>query len=256
MINKCIVAMLFITLGSTLAANPPHRRPVAQASATGSSLPTADQILDGYIQALGGKGALEKLASRTVKGITEWGDGYGTGTTEYYFKAPSRYMSISSLPGMGTSREGFNGDAGWSLNTTGVARDWVSHEIAAAKQYRNFYREVQLKALYPKIVVTRKERLGSRQVYVLELTPASGRPETMYFDTETRLLLMHEYEVEGPQGVRPFAYYYEDYRDVDGVKVAFKVRRLSPMPSYAFKASEVKHNIEIEDEKFNKPTAR
>jgi hypothetical protein len=227
-----------------------------QSPPSSASLPTADQVLDNYVQALGGKAALEKVTSRMIKGEIEWND--GEGTAEHYFKAPNKYMSVTNLVGIithGVLRDGFNGAAGWTVNVTGAQRDWSSAEVARAQRHRDFYKELRLKTLYQSITLKGKEKIGNKDVYVLELRPTEGRPEKMYFDLATGLLLRHEYAIDGAQGVTNYEYNYDDYREVDGVKVAFTIHRGKPS-KWTIKVSEVKSNLNLEDEKFNKPAAK
>jgi outer membrane lipoprotein-sorting protein len=248
-----IVIVFILFTGFIALFETPGLNALNQPQATSTSSPTADQILDRYIQAIGGKVKLEKLTSRVIKGSIEWSQlSDRTGVVEHYFKAPAKYMAITTATGLGTTKEGFNGSGGWSVNADGSQRSWEGHEVNAAKLYRDFYREVRLRANYPTITLAGKEKIGSKETYVLELTPSAGKPERMYFDVSTGLLLIHEYEVQGPKFTQPFEYYYEDYREVEGVKVPFTIRRMKPS-AYIIKLSEVKHNLEVADDKFNQP---
>ena len=49
--------------------------------------------------------------------------------------------------------------------------------------------------------------------------------------------------------------YFEDYREVDGIRLPFTVRVVSPTGTYSLRFSKVQHNIPIDDAKFSKPTA-
>jgi hypothetical protein len=213
------------------------------------STPTPDQIIDKYVQALGGQAAIEKITSRVIKGSIEWAE--SSGVAEHYLKAPNKYMSVTTFADK-KLQEGFNGSSGWGLDPKGRLIEWTSNEIAASERSRDFYKEIRLKSIYPSIVFKEKEKVLERDAYELELTPASGKPEFMYFDAETGLLVKQAFEIEGPQGPRPYVYYYQDYRDVDGVKVPFTITRRKPTP-YTIKVSEVIHNVAIDDGQFNKP---
>jgi len=213
------------------------------------SLPTADQVLDAYVKALGGQAAIERVTSRFTKSsINIKGQ---TGSVENYTKAPSKYMSVVVTP-EGTTREGFDGASGWGMDPTGRLRDWTGDEVALSSRNRNFYKETQIKSMYSTIAVTGREDLEGREAYVLELTPKSGGTEKMYFDTKTGLLLEQYYEVSGSQGPRPFLYEFDDYREVDGVKLPFTIKRVKPS-GYELKVSEVKNNIAMSDDQFKRP---
>jgi len=75
----------------------------------------------------------------------------------------------------------------------------------------------------------------------------------MYFDTETGQVIRQDAERESPQGAALIQTYFEDFRDVDGVKMPFTIRQVMPMFELMLKFTEVKHNIEIDDAKFVKP---
>src|SRR5437879_3173720 len=89
-----------------------------QAQAPSASLPTVEQVLDKYVQAMGGKDALDKVTTRVMKGSIELpatGDAGSIvpGTIEIYMKAPNKRMLIVNIPGNGTDRRGYNGKDGW-----------------------------------------------------------------------------------------------------------------------------------------------
>jgi hypothetical protein len=74
----------------------------------------------------------------------------------------------------------------------------------------------------------------------------------MYFDAEGGLLLRRDVTIDGTT----LQTHLEDYRVIDGVKLPFTVRRSGQDFSFTYKFDEVKHNIVIEDTKFDKPAAR
>src|SRR5205823_12522020 len=57
-----------------------------------SRLPSADEILDKYVEALGGKAAFEKFSSRVVKGALELPAMGITSGAEIYAKAPNKWL--------------------------------------------------------------------------------------------------------------------------------------------------------------------
>ena len=47
--------------------------------------------------------------------------------------------------------------------------------------------------------------------------------------------------------------HFEDYKEVDGIKLPFTIRRSRPDFSFTYKFDEIKHNVPIDDAKFDKP---
>ena len=54
----------------------------------------------------------------------------------------------------------------------------------------------------------------------------------------------------------PTEIYYENYREVDGVKLPFTERTVGSSYSVTLKFYEVKHNIPIDDAKFDGPNKK
>ena len=72
---------------------------------------------------------------------------------------------------------------------------------------------------------------------------------TVYFDRETGLLTRRDVVY----GKTPVQHHYEDYRDVDGIRLPFVLRSEGPVRVIT-RLTEVKHNVPIDDAKFRSPT--
>src|ERR1700730_8986011 len=73
--------------------------------------PSANQLLDKYLAAVGGAEAVQKISSRVEKGTLNAFGGQHF-PAEIYAKAPGRRLSIMHLPG-GDSVTAFDGHSGW-----------------------------------------------------------------------------------------------------------------------------------------------
>lgn len=220
-----------------------------------TALPTADQILDKYVQAMGGKTAIEKQTSRVSKGSFEIPAVGATGTAEIFEKAPNKSAAIINIPGFGVVQEGFDGKTAWAQDPQSGLREKAGAELGAAKLDGEFYKPIKLKQLYPKIVVKGKDKVGDKDVYVVEATPTESSTETWYFDAQSGLLLRLDAEREGPQGKQAIQTFLEDYKDIDGVKLPLSVRQVTPQFTITIKIEDVKSNVPIDDAKFKKPAA-
>jgi len=235
------------------AEAPKAEAPKADAKA--EALPTTDNILDNYVKAVGGKEALEKITSRSMKGSFDV-EAFGvTGApVEMFSKAPNKSSMKIDITGFGVVNRVFNGANGWSLDPMGGLRELNGSELAQMKRASDFYQELNYKKLYAKMEVKGKEKVGSSEAYVIEAIPSEGSTEKLYFDVNTKLLVRHDAENETPDGKVMMESYMEDYKDVDGVKIPHKVRQVSSMMTIVVKITEVKTNVEIDDAKFNKPS--
>jgi zinc protease len=115
--------------------------------------------------------------------------------------------------------------------------------------------ELKYKQTYPKMEVKGKEKVGDKEAYLIEATPATGSPVKLYFDAQTWMLIRRDEMADTPQGKFPITSNFEDFREVDGVKIFFTLRQELPQAAIVVKITEVKHNVPIDDAKFNKPSA-
>lgn len=247
----CLIA----TLSAFALGTPQNQDTKAPAAGKADAMPTVDQILDKYVQALGGKAAIEKLTSTVAKGTFDLPAMGMSGPMETYAKAPNKNTSIINLEGFGMIQSAFDGTIGWSKDPQSGLRELTGAELADTKRDADFYRDIRLKQLFPKMSVMGKEKVSERDAYVIEATPAGGKPEKMFFDTQTGLLVRLDNDRDSPQGAAHIETYFEDYRDAGGVKVPFLVKIVRPDFSFTIKITEVKQNVPVDDAKFNKPAA-
>jgi zinc protease len=228
----------------------------AKAAEKAPPLPTVDQILDKYVQAMGGRTAIEKLTSRAAKGTFEMAAMGLNAPVELYAKAPNRVATTINISGFGTVAEGYDGKTAWAQDPTSGLREKGGVELATARLDAEFHKELKLRELYPKMELKGREKVGEREAYVVLATPPEGSAEKWYFDAESGLLVRSDVEREGPQGKLPFEIYLEDYREVDGVKMPFTSRMVNPSVSITIRLEEVKHNVAVDEAKFAKPRAQ
>ena len=220
---------------------------------------SVDQILDRYFEAIGGAAAFRKLNSRVTKMTLAIGDSDISCSFENYAEAPNKAVMIGQikLPN-GIEFEisrGFNGTSGWSLNVAeGGYRELGGAELEMEKRDSQFNWDIRLRELYPKITLIGRATVGANTTYCLEATPKNGLAEKWYFDVQTGLLIRKETIFESAiQDRITIETYYDDYREVDGVKLPFIIRQ--PVNKYTFKVDEVRHNVQIDAAKFRSPGA-
>ena len=219
-----------------------------------SPLPTVDQILDTYVQALGGATAFQRVTSRVAKGSRIGADGVLV-PEDVYQKAPNKILTVTTYPDVAFST-GFNGIAGWGNSSKGGARELPGPVLAQLKSDSEFYKEVRSRDLYRKLILVGKSTIGDSEAYVIEATPFSGDPEKLFFSVRTGLLIRKYVESETLLGMFPLQTDYDDYREVDGIKQPFLIRWSMPGRSWGRKIAEIKQNVAVDDSQFNPPVAK
>ncbi|HXI23065.1 MAG TPA: serine hydrolase [Pyrinomonadaceae bacterium] len=219
----------------------------------------ADEVLASYVTALGGRAALEKITSRVAKGTFEVSGIAMSGPVEMYAKAPNLRLIVLRMPGQETFKDGFDGRVGWEQNPDDGITDKSGLELGSATRDADFYQPLKLRLQYPNLTFKGTAKIpvgkdaggkaGARETLVLE-APRNDSPRRFYFDSVTALLLRVEDWNAGGKMIE--AVQYQDYREVDGVKVPFTIYQIEDV-LFTIKLTEVKQNLAIDDLVFVKP---
>jgi photosynthetic reaction center cytochrome c subunit len=214
--------------------------------------PSADAILDRYVEVIGGSAALEKLKTRTIKGalVTESGRTY---TLEIAEKAPNLGLVTATSPKGNVSRDGFDGTTAWNASGSSV---FPSHGLEGARIARDaqFFVGADVKKRFPRRFVAGKEMVGGEEAYVVRTAGPGDVSEMLYFSVNTGLLLRRVVLTKTALGRFTEQTDFSDYREVDGVKLPFTVARMEVNTRYTEKYSEIKHNVPVDDSVFKFPT--
>jgi zinc protease len=249
-----LAALLFVLSSHTNAQLQASKTSAAALASTSASLPSADQILDRYVQAIGGREAWKKMTSRISTGTIDVPAMNLSGTIEIREKAPNRIVATIIFNSAKFS-QGYDGSIGWTNDTQNGLREQTGEELTETKRDADFYHPLDLHTLYSKFVVTGVEKINDRDAYAMEATSPEGSTDKMYFDMQSGLVLRIIGQHHMPEGVTAFTEDLSDYREVDGIKLPFKVRQTSADSTYTIEFKEVRQNVPIEDSEFAKPTS-
>jgi hypothetical protein len=227
------------------------------------TLPSVDQILTKYVQALGGEQALRRVTSMVITGKRQ---NYAPGAAavppavpiEQYAKAPN-LSAVITRPANGATGTGFDGTTAWAQDARGRVTQLAGTAAERAKRDADFYPALNIKQQYQRLTVRGIEKIGDREAYAVIAVPQGDSPEWFYFDTQTGLLLRHQRISPTAVGQAPLATDYEDYRDAgNGVKAPFVVHIVGPSrPDCAtITVDKIELNAGIDNGKFAKPAPR
>jgi zinc protease len=242
---------------SAIAQTPAPQAPARPAAAmAASATPTVDQILDHYLQASGGRDAWMKVTTRISKGTIDIPGMNVSGTIEIHEKAPNHVIAVVSIGGA-AFKQGFDGKVGWSDDPQNGLREQGSEETAETRRDSDFYRPLDMRDLYKKLVVVGAEKVGDRDAYVVEATTAEGAdPDKLYFDAQTGFPIRVVTKRHTPDGVTPIQEDFSDYREVDGVKFPYVVHQSNSATEFTITITEVHQNVDLDEAQFSKPAAQ
>jgi len=220
-------------------------------TATPTALPAADQLFDKYLAAVGGAAALQKITSRIEKGtLSAFGGQHFP--VEIYAKAPGKRLSIMHLRD-GDSITAFDGHSGWLSVPGRPPQIMNSAENAAAQMDADLYFPIHLKNLAQKFIVQSGENIDGHDTRLVVGETQGQPPLRLYFDSQSGWLLRLIRYTETPLGRIPTQIDYADYRDADGVKVAFRWTLARPDNRFTIQVDQLQQNVPVDDAKFKAP---
>jgi hypothetical protein len=242
--TKELIADVTVNDDSAKESSPPVKVQVAEppppakkqtqtgpANADDEMARSAKEIIDRYIEAIGGEPALLKIKNRVSTGSIELPAGL-SGGVEVYEAAPNRSSVFMNLKGFGVVQQTFDGKIRWLQDPV---RGYVKLSEGAGGD--TFQRELNLRN--QGLRFERKEKMGDQECVVLTRSIMGQVIERLYFATVTGLLL------------REGDLYLEDYREVDGVKVPFVARQAGAKGmTTTIRLTNVRQNVTIDESKF------
>jgi len=213
-----------------------------KAAASYEAIATLDQVIERYIEASGGRAALAKLKTRVCAGRYV-DDLSGQPARSYplqaYAEVPDRWTTIAQSP-KGRLQNGFDGRLGYRVDS-----DRIESDNRMAQSWLGFllnpHGALHLQDYFPAMLLEGKEVMAGRSVYLVKTV---GAPNRLYFDADSGLLMRI-----GPH------WKLQNYREVDGVRLPFRVAasREGGESYYAFDS--IEHNLIIDNSRFAVPDA-
>jgi len=235
-------------------------------AAVQAQLPTADDVVEKHLAALGGRAALAKLESRIATGtITIAMQGMQfSGPVEIYAKAPNKGRMFARLDlsaagaGEVVIEQRCDGKVGWSSDSLQGERDITGSRLQAMLNETFPTTFLNYKEAGAKIEVVGKDKVGDRAAYVILYTPKAGPATKEYIDADSYQLLRSIVTVDVPEigSAVEQTSDMQDYRDVDGVKVPFTLVITNSMQVITVSVAKVEHNKPIDETMFSKPAVK
>ena len=236
-------------VGTPIISDAPPKPEAENAAA--KALPSPDAILDKYLQAVGGRDAVEKITSRVEKASLTTPNGQEV-SIDIYAKAPDKRISMMHMK-EGDSVTAFDGHQGWLSNPGRPVRPMSEQDNSVAKLDADLHFAADVKQLFANFHVFESEKIGDREVYLVVASNEGKPPVRLYFDAQSGLLVRMIRYTESPLGRNPSQVDFADYRDADGVKIPFRWTLARPGQRFTIQVSAVKQNIPVEDSEFAMP---
>lgn len=218
---------------------------------------TVDELYTKVLAASGGEANWKKLNSRVTVAALDLEQQGVKATTTSWSKAPNKNATETKMTALGkqigTGWEYFDGNGGEEVYTFAPVDKYTGKRLEDMKLSADFYSMLDWKSKYKNISISRVAKVGNEETYAVEFEPEKGTKFTEFYSTKTFLLLKREGTIpSSTSSVQiPYSILFEDYRDVDGVKLPFKqINNTAGNGDIVSIVTSVKHNVPIDDKMF------
>jgi outer membrane lipoprotein-sorting protein len=234
--------------------------------------PTADQVLDKYLQAIGGQQKVSTLTSFVGMGRYQGYDDPDSSPVEVYLKAPGQFAQINRGPS-GNRITVDDGRAAWISQAETESPVPVVALSGGDLQGLHFDSQIFFPGRMKQLVSNLKvgypvsgalsilpDRAGAgiddRELIVMQGTMTGGGLKIrLYFDKESGLLVRMVRYTNLPYGFITTETDYADYRDVGGIKIPYRITKTWVDGRSVIEFNSIEVNVAIDTAKFIKPSA-
>jgi len=238
----------------------PPKPPATNGAPTSGSLISTDELIAKMIEAYGGEANIRKHTSSvtTVELDLESQGMKGQGTL--FARVPNLGASDITFTALGKKVAQivtfFDGTGGGDVMSFGPPETYSGKRLDDIRTSSDVYDVVNWKTNYKTITVKRMAKVGDEDVYVVEKQPVKGTLVTDYVSTKSFLVVKRDsLIVVETAGIEiPQTQTFSDYRNVDGVMVAFTSTSSNVANGdLTMRVLDVKFNTTIPDSVFKKP---
>jgi hypothetical protein len=203
---------------------------------------TADQVINNYINAIGGAKKLKKIKDATINaGATMQGMPI---SLDLYYKAPDKMFMQVGSGAMVFAKQVYNAGKGVASSPmSGESKAIEGDELAGMKEAAMIFPEMYYASLnYTFELLGIEEQKDQKQYYKVMINKGGDRKDTEYYDVTTGLKI----RTEGKQGTTE----YSDYKAVDGVLFPHGMTQNMGPQTISFVVSSIKLNSKLKDDFF------
>lgn len=184
----------------------------AAPSAEQAALPTAREIVDRSIKAIGGAEAFKAIKSLRARGTLSIPAQGMSGDLEMMAARPNKLLTRATIASMGKLEEAYDGKIAWSLDPVNGPSLVIGKALLERADEAWFDSPLHAEGYVRLMTVAGKETFDKRPVYRVNVTLMSGAEISELFDVETGLQLGFEAKRETPFGTVPTRSIFRDYK--------------------------------------------
>lgn len=191
----------------------------AQAGAAAAQqLPPATQLVEKYVEAIGGRATATRFASRHVTAEMSMPAMGVTMTMETWTARPNRMLARMNMSGM-TISSGFDGTVAWANSPMTGPKILDGVEFKQAFDQANFDNNVDFTKVFPTMETIGERTVDGKACWNVKMVSANGTEVQNCFDKDTGLLIGTIARQVGSMGEMTVDVVMSEYRAFDGLRM-------------------------------------
>ncbi len=206
---------------------------------------TVEQVLNKYIEVIGGRESIQNVQDRTIK-LTGSTQGMNI-TVTISQRYPNKLLQEIDA-GVFRQKTIFDGQRG-IVDVMGQQQELNEEQLESLKEQAiDAVLDYSKYGIKPEL--TAIETVNGKDAYKVTLNSSSGKKTIQYYDIESGLLIRTVSNVTTPQGTFTQTMDFSDYREVKGVKYPFKYVQSFGPQSIELSVSSIEINKGLPDSLF------
>lgn len=220
-------------------------------AATAQISPAAQELVDKYIEATGGREAKQAITSLVQVGTWEYPEQGISGRMTIYYVAPDRMATVTEIPDVGTMRTCISGGIAWEDNSITGLRILDGTELEQAVKDAQMFPELKISESYVKATVAEPRKDGLIPVVFVD---KQDLEEIWYFDPITHYIAEIEKVLDaGVRGTYRIKLKPSNYLPVGDLVIAHYTETSTPAFKITTIAEKTELNVEVPEYIFRKP---
>ncbi len=189
-------------------------------------LPQAEALIQKMIDANGGAAAYSQMKSRFSSGRMSLPKMGIDLSLQAWAERPNRSYVVMESAALGKSENGCDGVTVWENSAMLGPSIKRGAERAVQLREADFDNWINWRRYYKSATTAGADTVNGRAAWKIEMVPVEGLPETMWVDQATGLSVKNAMTMQTEMGDVPVETFLEDYREVCGVKMPFRLRQV------------------------------
>jgi hypothetical protein len=225
--NPAVFFRLLVLVGTAFTFTFLIARLAGQDSQRSQPLPTVQQVMDRYVGALGGRGAIFRHKSLTVRAKLEVSDKDLKLDRVVYFKEGKNREEITLSNGS-TYQAGYNGTIAWQLNPGTGPSLFKGDEVKSRARDADMYYPARILDYFSSMEVVGVAEFEGHTCYHLKGTNKWGIVNEHFYDTTTGLLVGYRFNSAWRGGPGDESVVFSDYKDFGGWLMPTRIAHKDP----------------------------